>query len=110
MRKVPISREDARSLADANRRAVRAQEAFDLAVARAKIPLLEALAAKNAEIERIADGYGIDPDRQFTFDAIGLTLAQDDPPPVLEPLPEPAQVGVGVGDMPNAFGSNRSQP
>jgi hypothetical protein len=76
---VTLSDEDAKALTDAGRRAMRAQEALTLAVARARIPFMEAAAAKNDVIDRLATAHGFDPDQPFTFDPKTRVLTQGEP-------------------------------
>ena len=72
-----LSADEARALVGAARAEDRAKQVFELALARARVPLLEAAAAKNDLVDRLAGVYGYDPDRPVQFDAAAGTLSQD---------------------------------
>jgi hypothetical protein len=75
---VTLTADEAHALATAARAEERAKRLFELALARARLPLLEAAAAKNELVEQLARVYGFDPDRPLTFDAPTRTLTQDE--------------------------------
>jgi hypothetical protein len=75
--KAVIAAEDARALAVAAREIAKAREALELATARAKVPLMEAVLAQNALVETLATRYGFDADQPITFDARTRTITQE---------------------------------
>jgi hypothetical protein len=76
--RITLTDAHAAELRAAVRLEVRARQVHDLAVLRARLPLLEATAAKNALIDALAVVYGFDPDRPFQYDPIAGELTQDD--------------------------------
>lgn len=74
---ITLTDAESRVLADAVRSERRAQQVAELAITRARLPLMEAVEAKNQVLADLVAAYGLDPDLPLAFDAATQTLSQD---------------------------------